>query len=58
MECHVGVFVVVQACSSESFVFPIETQWFDQMQIGSRVGTESDDVSCILGNLGVKQYDV
>ena len=47
-----GAFVIVEAGAAQSFVGELEAERLDQMQLGTGVGAQADDVAGIRRDLG------
>jgi hypothetical protein len=50
--------MVIQAGTFDPCVIPDEAERFDQVQARAGIGTQSDDVSGVLGNLGFVQNHI
>ena len=52
-----GAFVIVQSSAAQRLFIDVKTERFDQMQLGPRVGTKTDDIACIGRDFGLVEND-
>ncbi len=55
---NLGKLPIIQPCAPQAGVVKLKTQGFDQMQSGTRIGTEPDDIAGIRRDLRLTEHDV
>ena len=55
---HGGKFMVVQSGTAHFRVIERESQWFDQMQLCTGIGAQTNDVSGVRRDFRFDQYDM
>jgi hypothetical protein len=54
---HVHELTIIKACAPQPLLVQVESQWFDEVQVGSCIGAQTNDVAGVRRDFGLVEND-